>query len=214
MFYSVINIKIVQLHCEKYCQLCNFALPKKVSGEMNSVCVFVPFWQMWSTLWAQWPEVTWARQRPMTSPLAIRTPSGWWRSMAWAAWWVQNMSPHSHPPAGGGGGESDAGERNKLYAFVVFIQRCLSLPSQKQWEFHALGKKVEEQKDRHFLECFFFHFRRFWKRLNLLHLNKSHREHSKMVMFHVCQTKAFYVTYFHSWLKASVWFYLFICSSE
>lgn len=75
---------------------------------------------------------------------------------------VPTLSPTRR---GGGGGESDAGERNKLYAFVVFIQWCLSLPSQKQWEFHALGKKVEEQKDRHFLECFFFILEGFGKGL-------------------------------------------------
>lgn len=188
MFYSVINIKIVQLHCEKYCQLCNFALPKKVSGEMNSVCVCLfPFDRCDPHCGPsgqrsrehdrdQWPHLL-LSELPQAGEGAWLEQRGEYRTC-----------PHTLTHPQGGGGESDAGERNK--------------------------KKVEEQKDRHFLECFFFHFRRFWKRLNLLHLNKSHREHSKMVMFHVCQTKAFYVTYFHSWLKASVWFYLFICSSE
>lgn len=52
-------------------------------------------------------------------------------------------------------------------------------------------EKVGEQKD---LASFILDT--VLKSLNLLYLNKSNREHNKMVMFHVCQMKAFHVDYF------------------
>lgn len=52
-------------------------------------------------------------------------------------------------------------------------------------------EKVQEQRD---LASFILDT--VLESLNLLYLNKSNREHNKMVMFHVCQTEAFHVDYF------------------
>lgn len=57
-------------------------------------------------------------------------------------------------------------------------------------------EKVQEQRD---LASFFFDTAP--KSLNLLSLNKSDREHNKMVMFHVCQMKAFHVDDSGFWLN-------------
>lgn len=77
-------------HPWKYCHLCNLAWKSAVLKW--ALCV-VPVWQMWSTPWARWPGITWARLRATTSLRATRTPSGWWRSTAWELWWVCGALP-------------------------------------------------------------------------------------------------------------------------
>lgn len=151
---------------------------------------------MWSTPWARWPEVMWDPPRPTTSPPATRTPSGWWRSMAWALWWVQHATP-AHTHLRRNLSPSRAAWNKWIICFCVFVWQWVSL----QWEqlcLKILGnlEKVQEQKD---LASFIFDT--VLKSLNLLYINKSNREHNKMVMFHVCKMKAFHVDYFGLWLN-------------
>lgn len=171
-------------------ELQTFILAK--SRPCSNELAFVPFRQMWSTPWGRWPEVMWALQRPMTSPPATRTPSTWWRSMTWRLWWVQ----------------CTARLRKNWTLFravwntqiICFWCFCLtaSKPSVRKAVFENFGnlEKVREQKD---LASFILDT--VLKSLNLLYLNKSNREHNKMVMFHVCQMKAFHVDYFGLWLN-------------
>lgn len=124
--------------------------------------------QMSSTPWARWPGIMWAPPRPMTSLPATRTPSGWWRNMAWELWWVAWTSL----PCG-----LTAQPANKT-GIVSFFANVAFRRIWKIWE------KVQDWETFFVVASFFpTSGTSSEKSFNLfLYLDKSNTEHSEMLI--------------------------------